>query len=206
MIALSWHALSIEEVKQIPVALQVLALFGYYAAAASSAISCRLIWGGMVQNLRVRGVERCLVYYEVNFVYAAFVTDIEESTYLGTSIFSKKSVRITHPWGLLEHSRHLVHRSPVHSPRPHEVIDQAEDDNRTRHQDSIVHVFCRDRPFSRPKAEEDHNGQITTCDSIVHVTPNARYMPGAPSELLVPDHVRPSGRTRRDYRSGTSSV
>ena len=103
-----------------------------------------------------------------------YVTDIQETTYLETLIVSEEIRQNYVPGGLRKQSRHLDHRSLVHSPRPYEVIDQAEDDNCPRHQDSIIHVFGRDRPFSRPKAEKDHNGQIATCDSVVHIPPNAR--------------------------------
>ena len=112
-----------------------------------------------------------------------------------------------HSQSFLRPSRHLDHRPRVHPSRPDEVVNQAKDDNRPRHQDGIIHVFRRDRSFRRPKAKEDHDGQITTCKCIVHDAPISRYMPRAPSQFdVVRRHVSSDGRVGRKYRSGGTSV
>lgn len=74
------------------------------------------------------------------------------------------------------------------------VVDQAEDDNSPRHQDSVIHILSRDGSYRWPEAEKYHHGQITTCEGIIRDAPVSRYAPGAPIELHLCGWVRHGGR------------
>lgn len=115
-------------------------------------------------------------------------------------VYFQKAASLVAP---LTSSAHLDYRPRIHFLRPHLVVDQADKYNRPRDQDSVIHIFRRDRPLRRPKAKEYDGGQVNTSEGIVCYTPVTRYMPRTPPWLLLCHGVRSDGRK---YRPGIPSI
>lgn len=64
--------------------------------------------------------------------------------------------------------------------RPEQVVDDAEDDEGARHQDSKVHAFGIGVHGRWPEAEKQNNNHIEACKSVVDNATHAGDMPWAP--------------------------
>ena len=77
----------------------------------------------------------------------------------------------------------LYDRPSILFPRPSKVIDNAEENPPSQHQDCVIHVLAGGRELRWPKAEEKNKGHVQTSKRVDCNAKVSGNVPGAPSKL-----------------------